>query len=171
MGWYVETCCKCKTQFCFTDEFRRVALERCEEMQFYCPHGHPQHYVRGESELDKLRRERDLSRDTEGIVGHVVDRHPGTTLCRPVALPVVEVDDPAFEIDSRPRELQDVAGPAGCGQGEDDPEPHMRLDSAVDQHPGLCAGQVALPRPPGRCPLDWWCFAAQEVLQGCAEVG
>lgn len=59
MGWHVETCCKCKTQYCFTDEFRRVALERCEQFTFFCPNGHPQHYVRGESEVDKLRRERD----------------------------------------------------------------------------------------------------------------
>ena len=59
MGWFVETCCQCKTQFCITDDFRKVAMERCETFQFYCPHGHPQHYVRGESELEKIRRERD----------------------------------------------------------------------------------------------------------------
>jgi hypothetical protein len=42
-----------------TTELYNIARQRCEKMQFYCPHGHAQHYVRGESELDKMRRERD----------------------------------------------------------------------------------------------------------------
>ncbi len=28
-------------------------------IQFYCPYGHVQHYIQGETEADKLRRERD----------------------------------------------------------------------------------------------------------------
>lgn len=57
--WHVETCCKCKTVFAMTRDFYTIAVQRAEQFEFYCPHGHPQHYVRGESELDKMRRERD----------------------------------------------------------------------------------------------------------------
>lgn len=57
--WRTEICCKCNAYFAITTELYNIARERCEQMQFYCPHGHPQHYVRGESERDKLRRERD----------------------------------------------------------------------------------------------------------------
>lgn len=42
-----------------SDVVYKAALERREGMQFYCPNGHPQHYVSGESECTTLRRERD----------------------------------------------------------------------------------------------------------------
>lgn len=57
--WRTLTCYTCKTPFAMTAELYAVANERCEQMRFYCPHGHPQHFVRGESEVDKMRRERD----------------------------------------------------------------------------------------------------------------
>lgn len=56
---WLETCCECKTPFMMSDEVHAVALNRREKFQFYCPNGHNQHYVTGESETDKLRRERD----------------------------------------------------------------------------------------------------------------
>lgn len=57
--WQVLECSKCKMPFALTEELHAVALQRREEMLFYCPNGHPQHFVRGESEVAKLRRERD----------------------------------------------------------------------------------------------------------------
>ncbi len=54
-----ETCCQCKTVFWMSDDVYRIARERRERFEFYCPNGHPQHYVTGQSETDKLRQERD----------------------------------------------------------------------------------------------------------------
>lgn len=54
-----ETCCRCKTVFWMSDDIYRIALERRERFQFYCPNGHEQHYVAGQSEAEKLRLERD----------------------------------------------------------------------------------------------------------------
>lgn len=59
MQWQVVRCCKCSATFAVTDDFYRVAMERCEQFLFYCPNGHEQHYVRGQSEIDKVRQERD----------------------------------------------------------------------------------------------------------------
>jgi DNA repair exonuclease SbcCD ATPase subunit len=42
-----------------SDEVHAVAKSRPEDFQFYCPNGHAQHYTKGETETDKLRRERD----------------------------------------------------------------------------------------------------------------
>ncbi|MBF9050603.1 hypothetical protein GTA62_14880 [Roseobacter sp. HKCCD9010] len=56
---WIETCCKCKTRFGISDEVYRVALQQREHGSFHCPHGHSQHYVTGETEIEKLRRERD----------------------------------------------------------------------------------------------------------------
>lgn len=64
-GWtrdgqlFIEECFQCKTKFGMSAELHRVALEARERFSFYCPYGHSQHYVTGESETDKLRRERD----------------------------------------------------------------------------------------------------------------
>jgi len=54
-----ERCCQCKMEFGMPDHFHRTAQEMKEKLTFYCPAGHPQHYVTGDSEEVKLRRERD----------------------------------------------------------------------------------------------------------------
>lgn len=56
---WLETCCNCNAPFAMSDTVYRVALERREKFLFYCPNGHGQSYLSGESEADKLRRERD----------------------------------------------------------------------------------------------------------------
>lgn len=59
-GWmWLETCYRCNAPFAMSEELHTAAMERREAFQFYCPNGHGQHYVTGESEKDKLRRERD----------------------------------------------------------------------------------------------------------------
>jgi hypothetical protein len=55
----IETCYQCKTPFAMSEPIYRAALQRREAMDFYCPNGHSQHYLTGESDLDKMRRERD----------------------------------------------------------------------------------------------------------------
>lgn len=52
-----ETCCNCGILFAMTEDFKKDRLEkRPNDKSFYCPRGHPQHYL-GEREEDKLRRE------------------------------------------------------------------------------------------------------------------
>lgn len=55
-----QTCCRCQTKFAIHRDIYRVACERREKFGFYCPNGHAQHFVTGETEIDKLRRERDV---------------------------------------------------------------------------------------------------------------
>ena len=55
MGW--QTCCTCGEPFMLHPE-TEAALRRSEQT-YCCPWGHKQHYVRGPSEADKLRQERD----------------------------------------------------------------------------------------------------------------
>ncbi len=52
-------CYKCGMIFGMPDEFYKTALQMREKMSFYCPAGHSQHFVTGESKAQKLRRERD----------------------------------------------------------------------------------------------------------------
>lgn len=54
----VGECCRCKTPFSIPDELYHAA-KRSPEIWFWCPYGHKQHYSEGETEADKLRRERD----------------------------------------------------------------------------------------------------------------
>lgn len=51
-------CCKCKTSFFLPDSLYKSA-KASEEILFYCPYGHPQHFPDGVSEAEKLRLERD----------------------------------------------------------------------------------------------------------------
>lgn len=54
-----ETCCQCGMLYAMTREFYKDRQERRRgDCTFYCPRGHPQYYT-GESEAQKLRRERD----------------------------------------------------------------------------------------------------------------
>ena len=59
--WF-EACCRCKVVFALTEETYAIAMERREQFRFYCPHGHDQYYVTGETDETKLRRERDRLR-------------------------------------------------------------------------------------------------------------
>lgn len=58
---WLETCCRadCRATFAMSDEQHAIAMERREDFKFYCPNGHGQWYVSGETEAEKLRRERD----------------------------------------------------------------------------------------------------------------
>lgn len=55
MGW--TTCAKCNERFCL-EEGTHAALKKSGH-SFHCPWGHSLSFPRGESEIDKLRRERD----------------------------------------------------------------------------------------------------------------
>lgn len=59
MTW--STCCNCKSQMWIPDALEEAARAQRgpNGIRFYCAYGHPQHYVIGETEEDKLRRERD----------------------------------------------------------------------------------------------------------------
>jgi len=50
-------CYKCNEPFGIEQGTRRVFLR--SHQNFFCPFGHPQHYIEGDSEETKLRRERD----------------------------------------------------------------------------------------------------------------
>jgi hypothetical protein len=52
-------CCDCKVEFWLNDEFYRVAKQAATKFTWYCPNGHAQSFLKGESEEAKLRRERD----------------------------------------------------------------------------------------------------------------
>jgi hypothetical protein len=53
MGWL--RCYRCKEQFALTDDVEETL--RRNHQTFHCPWGHPQHFVEGETEEQKLRRE------------------------------------------------------------------------------------------------------------------
>lgn len=61
MAW--ETCCnhQCKCQFWLPDALKETALARrgADGVTFFCPYGHRQWFVDGETPEEKLRRERD----------------------------------------------------------------------------------------------------------------
>lgn len=59
MAW--ETCYKCKCQMWVPDALKEAAVHNRgpHGIRFWCPYGHDQHYIEGESEETKLRRERD----------------------------------------------------------------------------------------------------------------
>lgn len=59
MAW--NTCYKCKSQMWIPDALNDSALRKRggDGIWFYCAYGHGQHYTEGETEEQKLRRERD----------------------------------------------------------------------------------------------------------------
>lgn len=57
--YFIETCYTCKVEFGLPARVYQTLTEMAEKGTFYCPYGHSQHYVSGESEAEKLRRERD----------------------------------------------------------------------------------------------------------------
>lgn len=57
----VGPCCKCGTEMSIPEELYQAALRSRgpKGIHFYCAYGHSQHYTEGETEEQKLRRERD----------------------------------------------------------------------------------------------------------------
>ncbi len=51
-------CCRCKTDI-YLPEALYEAAQKSTSITFYCPYGHSQIFAAGETEADKLRRERD----------------------------------------------------------------------------------------------------------------
>lgn len=58
----IENCCKCGTEFGMSDAIYRAAQERREGFLFYCPNGHPQHYVTGKSKEQQLAEQLEAER-------------------------------------------------------------------------------------------------------------
>lgn len=54
-------CCRCEATFFLPPELYKSA-RASDQISFYCPYGHAQHFSMGETEADKLRRERDQLR-------------------------------------------------------------------------------------------------------------
>jgi hypothetical protein len=54
-----EVCHKCRTPFAMERSVYDTMSRLKEGGGFHCPLGHQQHYVSGETETDKMRRERD----------------------------------------------------------------------------------------------------------------
>ena len=55
----VGPCCKCKCQMWLPRDLYEAA-RHSPAISVFCAYGHSQHYPAGETELDKMRRERDL---------------------------------------------------------------------------------------------------------------
>lgn len=56
MTWV--NCARCKTSLWLPEDLHAVA-RNSEDVSFYCPYGHQQHFPKGETEETRLRRERD----------------------------------------------------------------------------------------------------------------
>ncbi|RPH74025.1 hypothetical protein EHM76_04300 [bacterium] len=56
---YEIQCWRCHTSYVLPRALY-VAAKNSEKIIFYCPYGHEAHFAAGETEEDKLRRERDL---------------------------------------------------------------------------------------------------------------
>ncbi len=55
----VGACYRCKCEMSLPDDLYQAA-KRSSKINFFCAYGHEQHFVEGETESQKLRRERDL---------------------------------------------------------------------------------------------------------------
>lgn len=56
----IGACCRCKEPMWMAQGTRDTYLRN--HQTFYCPHGHPQHFVEGKSEAEKLREQLDAER-------------------------------------------------------------------------------------------------------------
>lgn len=52
-------CCRCKTDIWMPEALYESAKAGAPNVTFYCPYGHPQVFAVGETDEQKLRRERD----------------------------------------------------------------------------------------------------------------
>lgn len=57
--FHMHSCAACKTLHAFSDPIYRAMMERVGEMAVHCPNGHQWVFAKGETDLDKMRRERD----------------------------------------------------------------------------------------------------------------
>lgn len=78
-----EECCDCGMPFAMTADFRKRRLEKRD--LFYCPAGHPQHYL-GKSEAQQLRERLDatLKRENEERAARVAAEKANERLKRRV---------------------------------------------------------------------------------------
>lgn len=67
-------CCKCGMVFGMPEEFYTTAKQLSESMTWYCPAGHPQHFVSGGTEAEKVRRERDILRQRLAMYSEQTDQ-------------------------------------------------------------------------------------------------
>ncbi len=71
MSFFREVICyKCKEPFGIRDETNDVL--RRSHQTFYCPFGHNQHYLEGESEETKLRRERNQLKQEQARLHQII---------------------------------------------------------------------------------------------------
>ena len=64
----IITCYKCRTQFGMPDDLYAAAKAAAEKFTWYCPYGHAQHFVRGETETEKLKRQVDRLEQNEAYL-------------------------------------------------------------------------------------------------------
>lgn len=64
LTFYVEHCVECGVPFGMSAETQRHYRRMRPGKHFYCPHGHPQHYV-GESDAQRIRRLEQEKADAE----------------------------------------------------------------------------------------------------------
>ncbi|THK37666.1 hypothetical protein EHS39_13610 [Ensifer sp. MPMI2T] len=58
--WFVFAHCPaCATGHAFPQALYDAGMIRRDGLSIYCPNGHPWHYTKGETEIVRLRRERD----------------------------------------------------------------------------------------------------------------
>ena len=57
-GHFVGVCFHCKCEMWLPTALHQAA-SHSQHISFYCAYGHPQIFAKGETELDKMRRERD----------------------------------------------------------------------------------------------------------------
>lgn len=71
-----ETCCwRCHTSYVLPRALY-VSAKSSEKISFYCPYGHEAHFAAGETEEDKLRRERDqLKQDAARLRDEIIMAH------------------------------------------------------------------------------------------------
>lgn len=60
-GIFVGGCCQCRSEI-WLPQALYDAARHSERISFYCPYGHPQVFAKGETDLDVMRRERDIAR-------------------------------------------------------------------------------------------------------------
>lgn len=56
---HFTTCCQCQSKMWLPASLYEAAMAGREKITFYCAYGHSQHFLTGESDETRLRRERD----------------------------------------------------------------------------------------------------------------
>lgn len=74
---HTVTCCTCKVEFGLSNEFYKTARQMAEQMNWYCPAGHKQHFSSGETEVDRLRRERNQLKQRGAMQQDIINEIAG----------------------------------------------------------------------------------------------